>query len=74
MATVATVSDGCGVESVGDGVEATMLSELQALRLTDVRERARLAGVGEDAVDAALNTDNPKAAMINLLVEQSRAS
>ena len=35
------------------------------------RMQSRLAGLSEDAVDDALNTDNPKAALIRLLVERS---
>ena len=44
-------------------------SELNTLRLRELRARAKAAGVGTDQLDVAMDADDPKAAVINLLVD-----
>jgi hypothetical protein len=56
----------------GDNEEALRLA-LQGLRLKQLRERAMDAGLDEDALGDALDADNPKAALIGLLVEHRRS-
>eukprot|EP01046_Picozoa_sp_COSAG06_P005739 COSAG06_NODE_259_length_18912_cov_53.912614_18_plen_1085_part_00 len=65
-------SDGSGEMADGDDEEALRL-ELQGLRLKQLRERATIAGLDEDALGDALDADNPKSALIGLLVEHRRS-
>eukprot|EP01046_Picozoa_sp_COSAG06_P045606 COSAG06_NODE_6331_length_2978_cov_343.444290_2_plen_382_part_00 len=51
-----------------DGDE-TLRAELNDLRLKQLRECATVEGLDEDAVAEALDADNPKAALIGLLLE-----
>ena len=48
--------------------EAALLSELQGLRLKELRKRARDAGVDGELLDDATDADDPKAAVIALLM------
>jgi hypothetical protein len=47
---------------------AELLTELQGMKLMVLRKRALSAGVSEIAVEAALEADNPKSALVGLLV------
>eukprot|EP01045_Picozoa_sp_COSAG04_P003103 COSAG04_NODE_122_length_24803_cov_180.609415_5_plen_2220_part_00 len=46
-------------------------SELEAMRLKALQARAAAEGIGEDAVDDALEGDNPKAALVALILEHA---
>eukprot|EP01045_Picozoa_sp_COSAG04_P014482 COSAG04_NODE_1088_length_8335_cov_16.006071_2_plen_1430_part_00 len=46
-------------------------SELEAMRLKALQARAAAEGIDEDAVDDALEGDNPKAALVALLLEHA---
>ena len=43
-------------------------SQLSELKMSDLKKRARAAGVAQDALDAADDLDDPKAAVVELLV------
>ena len=49
-----------------DGAE--LRAELEALRLKALRQRARAEGFGTEALDHAADSDDPKAAMVELLM------
>eukprot|EP01046_Picozoa_sp_COSAG06_P043917 COSAG06_NODE_5830_length_3253_cov_113.318643_1_plen_1084_part_11 len=49
--------------------EAMLNAELQSLRVKELRQRASMEGVDDDVVGDALAADNPKAALIGLLVD-----
>eukprot|EP01045_Picozoa_sp_COSAG04_P006455 COSAG04_NODE_317_length_16987_cov_33.718025_13_plen_611_part_00 len=49
-------------------------AKLSAMKLGELSKRARLNGAGEEAIEGALDTDNPKAAMIEVLLSQQRGS
>ena len=53
--------------------QATLRTQLQSLRLKQLRHHAGAEGLDEDAIDDALDGDNPKAALIDLLVEREAA-
>ena len=67
------------VDAVGDDhsdpsdAQATLRSQLQSLRLKQLRHRAGAEGLDDDAIEDALDGDNPKAALIDLLVEREAA-
>jgi hypothetical protein len=67
------------VDAVGDeysdssDAQVTLRTELQSLRLKQLRHRAGAEGLDDDAIDDALDGDNPKAALIDLLVEREAA-
>jgi hypothetical protein len=42
--------------------------ELSSLRLKELRLRARRAGIGEGPLDSAADEEDPKAAMVELLL------
>ena len=50
------------------GGDAALRSELSALKAGELRKRALEAGVSSDAVEAVYDSDDPKAALIELLV------
>ena len=49
-----------------DGAE--LRAELEALRLKELRQRARAEGFATEALDHAADSDDPKAAMVELLL------
>jgi hypothetical protein len=51
---------------------AALRSELQGLRLKDLRKRARDAGIDGQLLEEAADADDPKSAVIELLVSQSK--
>eukprot|EP01046_Picozoa_sp_COSAG06_P036378 COSAG06_NODE_4005_length_4669_cov_393.186652_4_plen_219_part_01 len=51
----------------------SMRVQLQSLRLKQLRHRAGAEGLDDDAIEDALDGDNPKAALIDLLVEREAA-
>eukprot|EP01045_Picozoa_sp_COSAG04_P026795 COSAG04_NODE_3792_length_2526_cov_2.772147_1_plen_808_part_10 len=51
--------------------DSELRSELEAMRLKALQARAAAEGIGEDAVDDALEGDNPKAALVALLLEHA---
>ena len=55
-------------------VEASLVSELQGLKLRELRKRAKEHGVGAEQLDEAMDADEPEAAVIELLVAQQRDS
>ena len=52
-----------------DGAAAALRQELGGLRLKELRKRAKGAGVSEDELENALDSDDPKVTLIDLLVE-----
>jgi hypothetical protein len=57
----------------GVAVDETLRLELQGLRLKQLRQRAAAEGLDEDAVADALDSDNPKATLIGLLLGHVRS-
>eukprot|EP01043_Picozoa_sp_COSAG02_P098984 COSAG02_NODE_35108_length_473_cov_4.262032_1_plen_65_part_10 len=51
-----------------DGFESELREELEALRVKALEQRALADGVDADAIEDALDEDNPKAALIELIV------
>eukprot|EP01051_Picozoa_sp_SAG22_P009690 SAG22_NODE_825_length_6973_cov_2.846523_2_plen_388_part_00 len=49
---------------------AALRSELRGLRVSDLRKRAVAAGVDGSSAEAALDSDDPKAALVDLLVRR----
>ena len=54
--------------------EATFRAELHGLKVGVLRKRAMSAGISGYVVEDALDTDNPKLALMELLVQQRRES
>eukprot|EP01052_Picozoa_sp_SAG31_P006591 SAG31_NODE_304_length_18019_cov_10.386440_6_plen_139_part_00 len=54
--------------------DASLVKELEQLRLTEIRKRARDAGVDGDELEHAMDNDDPKLATIQLLLAQQTAS
>ena len=52
-----------------DPIRAALRQELQRLRLTELRQRAKEGGVDESTLDDAIDTDDPKGAIIEILLE-----
>jgi uncharacterized protein (DUF58 family) len=52
------------------GIEDAIRSELSALRLRALQERAASEGVDEDAIEDALEADRPKVALAELIVQR----
>jgi hypothetical protein len=48
-----------------------MKAELEQLKMPELRQRATAAGVPADSVEDARDADDPKAAMIELILGQS---
>eukprot|EP01046_Picozoa_sp_COSAG06_P007873 COSAG06_NODE_392_length_16344_cov_4.086981_12_plen_1028_part_00 len=59
-------------ESASDAISSSssLREELRGLRLKQLRQRAAVEGLGEDAIDDALDGDDPKAALIDLLADR----
>eukprot|EP01043_Picozoa_sp_COSAG02_P087866 COSAG02_NODE_25072_length_669_cov_1.628070_1_plen_165_part_01 len=57
-----------------DAANAALEAELSALRLRELRRRAKTAGVADDALEEATDADDPKAAVISLLLEAASVS
>lgn len=57
-----------------DSDEVVMRLELQKLRLTALQKRASAEGVGEEQLLAAVDSDQPKEALIELLMARCRAT
>jgi hypothetical protein len=53
-----------------DTALTSLRQELKSLRLKELRKRAKDEGVPEDVLEDAIDEDNPKAALIDLLVER----
>jgi hypothetical protein len=53
-----------------DPAGAALRAELGVLKVKELRKRVLSAGVGEEAVEDALDADEPKAALISLLVRR----
>eukprot|EP01046_Picozoa_sp_COSAG06_P063118 COSAG06_NODE_14526_length_1149_cov_3.281905_1_plen_383_part_11 len=53
--------------------EQRLLSELQGMRLRDLRKRAKEVGVGSDALENAMDSDEPEASVIELIVARSQS-
>ena len=54
--------------SNGEELKLKLLAELQGMRLKDLRKRAKKDGVSGDALDSAMDADEPQAAVIELIV------
>ena len=52
--------------------EQRLLTELQAMRLKDLRRRAKDIGVSADVLESAMDADEPEAAVIGMIVVQSK--
>ena len=53
-----------------DGI-AELRAELEGMRLKELRRRARAQGVGADELEEAAESDEPKAAMVELLLSKA---
>jgi len=58
--------------SGGNSGEAELRQELEGLRLKELRARARLEECDDGAMAEAMDSDDPKAAFVQLLLEQAR--
>eukprot|EP01046_Picozoa_sp_COSAG06_P021451 COSAG06_NODE_1614_length_8932_cov_4.428507_1_plen_1634_part_10 len=54
-------------------VEQRLLTELQGMRLRDLRKRAKEVGVGSDALENAMDSDEPEATVVELIVARTRS-
>ena len=54
-------------------VDEGLRAELGALRLSELRKRARESGVEEEVLEDATDADEPKQAVIAILLERSRS-
>ena len=59
-----------GTESAQDALR----KELSALRLKELRRRAKAAGCSVDAIDDAVDCDDPKAALIEMVLAAEEGS
>ena len=57
-----------------DSDVTALRQELQGLWLKELRKRARAAGVPEDTLDDAVDSDDPKASLISVLIERHTAA
>ena len=53
------------------GSQGSLRQELMGLRLKEIRARAKQAGVSADALEEAVDSDDPKEATIELLIQAS---
>jgi hypothetical protein len=60
--------DSPGAKAEDSPAEAGLRAELQLLKLMPLRARALEGGVPEEAADEAMEADNPKAALVELVV------
>ena len=67
-------SNDAGVGAAGDEEDGTaaLRSELSALKLMELRQRAIRFGVGSDVVEDALDHDQPRIALVELLIEHQK--
>ena len=61
----------CADSSGGGGAE--LRRELEGLRLKELRARARSEGVGAEAMAAAMDSDDPRAALVEALAARREA-
>lgn len=54
--------------SEANGAQLNLRAELEGLRLKELRQRARGSGVDDEAVEDALDEDDPKAALVEILM------
>jgi hypothetical protein len=54
--------------------DTSAIATLRALRLTQLRARAAALGVGSDVLEDALDSDDPKAAVVQLLLDAESKS
>ena len=52
----------------GESDDATLRAELSGLRLKELRQRARDRGIGAEALEEAADSEEPKAAVVELLL------
>ena len=52
----------------GESDDATLRAELSGLRLKELRQRARERGIGAEALEEAADSEEPKAAVVELLL------
>ena len=62
------------VYSTEDPVQAALRHELEGLRLKELRNKAKELGMSEDTVEDALDADDPKAAVIVLILNASQVA
>ena len=55
-------------------IESALMSELQGLRLKDLRKRAKDCGVAAEVLEGAMDDDSPEGAVIGLVLAATRAS
>jgi hypothetical protein len=60
--------------SADDAAQQALRSELDGLKLMALQKRAAGAGVSDDDVEDAMETDDPKQAVIDLLLQQQHRS
>ena len=62
----------CAGSSGSSSGEAELRRELEGLRLKELRARARSEDVGTEAMRAAMDSDDPKAALVEALVARRK--
>ena len=62
----------CADSSGSSSGEAELRRELEGLRLKELRARARSEDVGAEAMTAAMDSDDPKAALVEALVARRK--
>ena len=62
----------CADSSGSSSAEAELRRELEGLRLKELRARARSEDVGAEAMTAAMDSDDPKAALVEALVARRK--
>ena len=67
--------DGARLDAnAADDDDPALRAELEQLKTGALTKRAKAAGLGEQAVEEALDSAEPKAALIELIVARSRGS
>ena len=57
-----------------DSGEEALRSELEGLRLKELRQRAREVGVSGEQLESAMDTDEPEASLIELVLARAKAA
>ena len=60
-------------DASGSGDTEALRAELEGMRLKDLRQRARSQGAGADEMEEAADSDDPKTAMVELLLRKEAA-
>ena len=73
-AEAALAAAAAAVAAASEAAEAALRAELSGLKLTELRKRALADGADSSEVDEALDSDDPKAGLAALVLEQAASS